>query len=68
MEASDLEVREAFGHRSIARHMKFEGFQKESKRHAGLGWIQFADKEMAKTFPRERGDKDPRPCCSDIAL
>jgi len=50
MEASDLEVREAFGHRSIARHMKFEGFQKESKRHAGLGWIQFADKEMAKTF------------------
>jgi len=50
MEASDLEVREAFGHRSIARHMRFEGFQKESKRHAGLGWIQFADKEMAKTF------------------
>jgi len=49
-EASDIEVRETFGHRSVARHVKFEGFHKDSRRHAGLGWIQFMDREIAKTF------------------
>lgn len=47
-EATDLEVREAFGHKNMARHMYFEGFVKDSKRHSGLGWIQFMDREIAK--------------------
>lgn len=47
-EASDLEVREAFGHKNSARHMYFEGFIKENKKHAGCGWIQFMDREIAK--------------------
>jgi len=47
-EASDMEVRDAFGSKNLVRHMYFEGFIKESKRHAGLGWIQFLDREIAK--------------------
>jgi hypothetical protein len=47
-EATDLEVREAFGNKNMARHMYFEGFIKELKRHAGVGWIQFLDRETAK--------------------
>lgn len=47
-EALDLEVREAFGNKNLARHMHFEGFIKDYKKHAGCGWIQFMDREICK--------------------
>lgn len=30
--------------------MKFEGYIKESRRHAGVGFIQFGDRTAAKNF------------------